>query len=96
MRSKSSLPEASFQYVEFACPARYHLNCANCEQVDHDLEYNDLSDVQVDQAAPQAMGIVAGLVDERKTAKEIVDEFVHDAVHLLRQSGTFLVPRRNL
>ena len=50
--------------------------------VEHDFETmgDDIDDETMDNARPFLMGKAAAVVNERKTAKEIVDEMVSDAV----------------
>ena len=50
--------------------------------VEHDFETlgDDMDDDTMDNARPFLMGKAAAVVNERKSAKEIVDEMVGDAV----------------
>ena len=50
--------------------------------VEHDFETlgDDIDDDTMDNARPFLMGKAAAVVNERKSAKEIVDEMVGDAV----------------
>ena len=53
--------------------------------VEHDFENmgDDLDDETMDNARPFLMGKAAAVVNEKKTAKEIVDEMVGDAVEVM-------------
>lgn len=55
--------------------------------VEHDLETlgDDVDDETMDNARPFLMGKVAAVVNERKSAKEIVDEMIGDAVQWLNK-----------
>ncbi|KAJ5739326.1 hypothetical protein N7533_012110 [Penicillium manginii] len=55
--------------------------------VEHDFENlpDDVDDDYLDNARPYLMGKVSAVVDEKKPAKAIVDELVHDAAALLKQ-----------
>lgn len=66
--------------------------------VEHDLEKmgDDLDDDTMDNARPFLMGKVAAVVNERKTAKEIVDEFVNDAVKWLQTTNSYIVSKSKL
>jgi NAD(P)H-dependent flavin oxidoreductase YrpB (nitropropane dioxygenase family) len=66
--------------------------------VEHDLEKmgDDLDDETMDNARPFLMGKVAAVVEEKKTAKEIVDEFVGDAVKWLAVGNSFVVGKSKL
>jgi NAD(P)H-dependent flavin oxidoreductase YrpB (nitropropane dioxygenase family) len=66
--------------------------------VEHDLEKlgDDLDDETMDNARPFLMGKVAAVVDERKNAKEIVDELVTDAVKWLQVGNSFIVSKAKL
>ncbi|KAF1960868.1 oxidoreductase-like protein [Byssothecium circinans] len=66
--------------------------------VEHDLEKlgDDLDDDTMDSARPFLMGKAAAVVDEKKTAKEIVDEFVGDAVKWLQTSNGLIVSKAKL
>jgi len=57
--------------------------------VEHDLEKlgDDLDDETMDNARPFLMGKVAAVVEEKKSAREIVDEFVTDAVKSLQSAS---------
>ena len=66
--------------------------------VEHDIETlgDDLDDDTMDNARPFLMGKVAAVVNEKKTAREIVDEFVNDAVSWLAQANSLVVSRAKL
>jgi len=53
--------------------------------VEHDFETlgDDIDDETMDNARPFLMGKAAAVVNERKSAKEIVDEMVSGAVEWL-------------
>ncbi|KAJ5407991.1 hypothetical protein N7509_001874 [Penicillium cosmopolitanum] len=55
--------------------------------VEHDFENlpDDVDDDYLDNARPYLMGKVSAVVDEKKPAKAIVDELVHDAAALLKK-----------
>ncbi|KAJ5974304.1 hypothetical protein N7481_011514 [Penicillium waksmanii] len=55
--------------------------------VEHDFENlpDDIDDDYLDNARPYLMGKVSAVVDEKKPAKAIVDELVHDAAALLKK-----------
>ncbi|CAI6337587.1 unnamed protein product [Periconia digitata] len=65
---------------------------------EHDLENmgDDVDDETMDNARPFLMGKVAAVVSEKKTAKEIVDEFVGDAVKTLRGTNELIVSKAKL
>jgi hypothetical protein len=62
--------------------------------VEYDLEKlgDDLDDEMFDNSRPFLMGKVAAVVNERKSAKAIVDELVTDAVSWL-QRGNKMISR---
>jgi NAD(P)H-dependent flavin oxidoreductase YrpB (nitropropane dioxygenase family) len=66
--------------------------------VEHDLEKlgDDLDDDTMDNARPFLMGKVAAVVEERKSAREIVDEFVTDAVKWLQVGNSMIVSKSKL
>jgi hypothetical protein len=49
-----------------------------------------------DNMHPQLMGIVAGLITQKGSAKEIVDEMVSDAAERLRSGGLAVVEQARL
>ena len=63
--------------------------------VEHDMETmgDDVDDDTLDNARPFLMGKVAAVVNEKKSAKAIVDEMVSDAVHWLQQGNSFIVSK---
>ncbi|KAF2268652.1 2-nitropropane dioxygenase [Lojkania enalia] len=66
--------------------------------VEHDLEKlgDDLDDDTMDNARPFLMGKAAAVVNERKSAKEIVDEFVTDAVKWLQTTNGYILSKPKL
>lgn len=66
--------------------------------VEHDLEKmgDDIDDETMDNARPFLMGKVAAVVNEKKTAKEIVDELVSDAVKALQDGNSLIVSKSKL
>ncbi|KAJ5642056.1 hypothetical protein N7490_006056 [Penicillium lividum] len=60
--------------------------------VEHDFENlpDDVDDDTLDNARPFLMGKVAAVVDEKKSAKAIVDELVTDAAALLQNGNKML------
>jgi NAD(P)H-dependent flavin oxidoreductase YrpB (nitropropane dioxygenase family) len=66
--------------------------------VEHDLESlgDDLDDDTMDNARPFLMGKAAAVVNERKSAKEIVDEMVGDAVSCISKGNSSIVSKSKL
>jgi len=66
--------------------------------VEHDLEAqgDDISDEMMDQARPFLMGKVAAVVNEKKTAREIVDEMVSGAVDCMTKGSAMIVSKSKL
>ncbi|KAF2035169.1 NPD-domain-containing protein [Setomelanomma holmii] len=66
--------------------------------VEYDLEKmgDDLDDETMDNARPFLMGKVAAVVNDKKTARQIVDEFVDDAVKWLQVGNSFIVSKAKL
>ena len=60
--------------------------------VEHDIESmgDDIDDDTMDNARPFLMGKAAAVVNERKSAKVIVDEMVTEAVEWLRVGNGFI------
>lgn len=60
--------------------------------VEHDMENipDDVDDEYLENARPYLMGKVAAVVNEKKTAKGIVDELVDDAAVLLSKGNKLL------
>jgi hypothetical protein len=50
----------------------------------------------MDNARPFLMGKVAAVVNERKTAREIVDELVSGAVHAINKGSAQIVGKARL
>ena len=60
--------------------------------VEHDMDNNeDIDDETVDMARPFLMGKAAAVVNDKKSAKAIVDEMVSDAVVWLGKGGSAVV-----
>jgi len=57
---------------------------------------DDLDDETMDNARPFLMGKVAAVVNERKNAREIVDELVTDAVKWLNIGNSMIVSKSKL
>lgn len=57
--------------------------------VEHDFETlgDDMTDEQMDNARPFLMGKAAAVVEEEKSAKEVVDELVGDAVRVMKANA---------
>ncbi|EGE09090.1 oxidoreductase [Trichophyton equinum CBS 127.97] len=51
---------------------------------------DDIDDETIDNARPHLMGKVAAVVNEKKPAKDIVDELVNDAVSWLKKGNGYL------
>lgn len=66
--------------------------------VEHDLEKmgDDLDDDTMDNARPFLMGKVAAVVNEKKNAREIIDEMVGDAVKTLQDCNNLIVSKSKL
>jgi NAD(P)H-dependent flavin oxidoreductase YrpB (nitropropane dioxygenase family) len=66
--------------------------------VEHDLEKmgDDLDDDTMDNARPFLMGKAAAVVNEKKNAREIVDELVGDAVKWLQKTNGYIVSKSKL
>ena len=60
--------------------------------MEHDFEKlgDDIDDETMDNARPFLMGKAAAVVNERKSAKEIVDEMVGDAVQWLNKGQSMV------
>lgn len=60
--------------------------------VEHDMENipDDVDDEYLENARPYLMGKVAAVVNEKKSAKAIVDELVDDAAVLLSKGNKML------
>ena len=61
--------------------------------VEHDLERmgDDIDDDTMDNARPFLMGKASAVVNERKSAKEIIDEMVGGAVEWIEKSKACVV-----
>ncbi|CAD0114089.1 unnamed protein product [Aureobasidium uvarum] len=66
--------------------------------VEHDLESlgDDLDDDTMDNARPFLMGKAAAVVNERQSAKQIVDEMVSDAVSCIGKGNSSVVSKSKL
>jgi len=66
--------------------------------VEHDFETagDDLTDEQMDNARPFLMGKAAAVVNERKSAKVIVDEMVSEAVQCMNTGSSLIVSKSKL
>lgn len=66
--------------------------------VEHDFEKlgDDIDDDTIDNARPFLMGKVAAVVNEKKSAKAIVDELVTDAVAWLQKGNSLIVSKSKL
>ncbi|KAK5939828.1 hypothetical protein PMZ80_008210 [Knufia obscura] len=66
--------------------------------VEHDLEAqgDDISDEMMDQARPFLMGKVAAVVNEKKSAREIIDEMVSGAVDCMTKGSAMIVSKSKL
>ena len=66
--------------------------------VEHDLETmgDDIDDDTMDNARPFLMGKVAAVVNERKSAREIIDEMVGDAVAWLNKGNGYIFSKSKL
>ena len=63
--------------------------------VEHDFETlgDDIDDETMDNARPFLMGKAAAVVNERKSAKAIVDEMVGDAVKWLNKGQDMITSK---
>jgi len=61
--------------------------------VSHDLDTKPNTDELLDQAHPFLMGKVSAVVNERKSAKAIVDEMVEGAVQRINAGNAMLVSK---
>lgn len=66
--------------------------------VEHDLERmgDDIDDETMDYARPFLMGKVAAAVNEKKSAKQIVDEMVSETVEWLGKGNSCIVSKSKL
>lgn len=66
--------------------------------MDHDVEVkgSDLTDDDLDNATPWLMGKAAAVVNEKKSAREIVNEFVDGAVFWLREGNAMVVSKSKM
>jgi len=66
--------------------------------VEHDMETlgDDVDDDTLDNARPFLMGKAAAVVNEKKSAKEIVDEMVNGAVQWLQRGNGYIVNKQRL
>lgn len=66
--------------------------------VEHDFEQmgDDVDDETMDNARPFLMGKAAAVVNDRKTAKQIVDEMVQEAVEAMSKGSATIVSKSKL
>jgi NAD(P)H-dependent flavin oxidoreductase YrpB (nitropropane dioxygenase family) len=66
--------------------------------VEHDLEAmgDDLDDDTMDNARPFLMGKAAAAVNEKKSARAIVDEMVGDAVAWMQKGNSYIISKPKL
>ncbi len=66
--------------------------------MEHDFEEkgDDLTDDDMENARPFLMGKAAAVVNDKKSAREIVDEFVNDAVAWLQTGNALIVSKSKL
>jgi len=57
---------------------------------------DDIDDETMDNARPFLMGKAAAVVNEKKSAKAIVDEMVGDAVSWLQKGNSFIISKAKL
>ena len=57
----------------------------------HDAEAHEDDEEMLDNLHPFLMGVVAGMVDRKTTAREIVDDMVDKAAERLRGGNACLV-----
>lgn len=67
-------------------------------QVEHDFETkgDDLTDEEMENARPFLMGKAAAVVNEKKSARAIVDELVGDAVKCLQTGNSLIISKSKL
>ncbi len=67
-------------------------------QVEHDFETkgDDLTDEEMENARPFLMGKAAAVVNEKKSARVIVDEMVSEAVQCLQAGNALIVSKSKL
>lgn len=65
--------------------------------VEHDFETkgDDMTDDDMDNARPFLMGKVAAVVNERKSAKAIIDEMVGEAVQYLNEGSSLIAAKKS-
>jgi len=63
--------------------------------IEHDMERmgDDIDDDTLDNARPFLMGKVAAVVNEKKSAKQIIDEMVTEAVQWLQTGNGYIVSK---
>lgn len=54
---------------------------------------DDIDDDTLDNARPFLMGKAAAVVDERKPAKQIIDEMVSEAVEWLQTGNSYIISK---
>jgi hypothetical protein len=67
-------------------------------QVEHDFETkgDDLTDEEMENARPFLMGKAAAVVNEKKSARVIIDEMVGDAVKQMQLGSSMIVAKSRL
>lgn len=61
--------------------------------VAHDADMHGDDEEIMDNLHPFLMGIVAGVINERKTAKDIVDEIVDGAAERIKKGNAYLTAK---
>ena len=66
--------------------------------VEHDIERmgDDIDDETMDNARPFLMGKVAAVVNDKKSAKQIIDEMVSEAAQVITENSTSIVSKSKL
>ena len=66
--------------------------------MEHDIETlgEDIDDETIDNARPFLMGKAAAVVNEKKSAKALVDELVGDAVTWIHKGESMIVSKSKL
>ena len=57
---------------------------------------DDIDDETMDNARPFLMGKVAAVVNEKKTAKQIIDEMVSEAAQVISDNNSAIVGKSKL
>lgn len=66
--------------------------------VEHDIERmgDDIDDETMDNARPFLMGKVAAVVNEKKSAKAVIDEMVNEAASVIAANSSAIVGKAKL